>query len=83
MSTPRAATGRTCSAGPRKLDLTSSYTLPVGEHRSLKFYVRVQNALNQTYYEDGFRTPQAWASGGLKFLFEGGSALSWTAPPSH
>lgn len=55
--------------GPRKLDLTSSYTLPVGEHRSLKFYVRVQNALNQTYYEDGFRTPKAWASGGLKFLF--------------
>jgi iron complex outermembrane receptor protein len=56
-------------AGPRKLDLTSSYTLPVGEHRSLKFYARVQNALNQTYYEDGFRTPQAWASAGVKFLF--------------
>jgi len=55
--------------GPRKLDLTSSYTLPVGEHRSLRFYVRVQNALNQTYYEDGFQTPNAWASGGLKFLF--------------
>jgi vitamin B12 transporter len=56
-------------AGPRKLDLTSSYTLPLGEHRSLKLYARVQNALNQTYYEDGFRTPKAWASGGLKFLF--------------
>ncbi len=55
--------------GPRKLDLMSSYTLPVGEHRSLKFYARVQNAINQTYYEDGFRTPEAWASGGLKFLF--------------
>ncbi len=55
--------------GPRKLDLTASYSLPVGEHRSLKFYARVQNALNQTYYEDGFRTPKAWASGGLKFLF--------------
>lgn len=55
--------------GPRRLDFMSSYTLPVGEHRSLKFYARVQNALNQTYYEDGFRTPEAWASGGLKFLF--------------
>jgi len=55
--------------GPRKLDLMSSYTLPVGEHRSVEFYARVQNALNQAYYEDGFRTPQAWASGGLKFLF--------------
>ena len=55
--------------GPRKLALTSSYTLPLGEHRSVKFYARVQNALNQNYYEDGFRTPKAWASGGLKFLF--------------
>jgi iron complex outermembrane receptor protein len=55
--------------GPRKLDLTTSYTMPVGEHNSLKLYVRVQNALNQTYFEDGFQTPKAWASGGLKFLF--------------
>jgi len=55
--------------GPRKLDLMGSYTLPVGEHRSLKLYARVQNALNRTYYEDGFRTPKAWASGGLKFMF--------------
>jgi iron complex outermembrane receptor protein len=56
-------------AGPHRLDLALSYTLPVGEHRSVRFYAKVDNALNQTYYEDGFLTPKAWGSGGVKFLF--------------
>ena len=55
--------------GPHRLDLALSYTLPVSEHRSLRFYAKVDNALNQTYYEDGFLTPKAWGSAGLKFLF--------------
>jgi iron complex outermembrane receptor protein len=55
--------------GPHRLDLALSYTLPVGEHRSLRFYAKVDNALNQTYYEDGFLTPKAWGSAGVKFLF--------------
>jgi iron complex outermembrane receptor protein len=55
--------------GPRRLDVAVSYTLPLGEHRSLRFYAKVDNALNQTYYEDGFLTPKAWAAGGMKFLF--------------
>jgi iron complex outermembrane receptor protein len=55
--------------GPHRLDLALSYTQPLAEHRSLRFYVKVDNALNQTYYEDGFLTPKAWASAGLKFLF--------------
>jgi vitamin B12 transporter len=55
--------------GPRRLDVTGSYTLPLGEQRSLRFFARVENVLNQRYFEDGFRTPQAWAVGGMKFYF--------------
>ncbi len=36
---------------------------------SLRFFGRVENLLNQTYYEDGFRTPKTWAVGGMKFVF--------------
>lgn len=55
--------------GPRKLDFSVDYTVPVSDRFSMKLFTRVENALNQTYYEDGFRTPKAWATGGLKFLF--------------
>ncbi|MGQ9917101.1 MAG: TonB-dependent receptor [Bryobacteraceae bacterium] len=55
--------------GPRKLDLAGSYSLPVDETRTLRFYVRAENVLNQRYFEDGFRTPRAWATAGLKLLF--------------
>ncbi len=55
--------------GPRKLDVSANYTVPVGERRSLRFSLRVENALNREYYEDGFRTPRAWAAAGMKFSF--------------
>ncbi|HNY41229.1 MAG TPA: TonB-dependent receptor [Bryobacteraceae bacterium] len=55
--------------GPRKLDLSASYTKPVSEKVTLRFFVRAENVLNRTYYEDGFRTPKAWATGGMKVLF--------------
>ena len=55
--------------GPSKGNLTLSYTHPLSEHKSLRFYSRVENVFNQTYYEDGFKTPNAWAVLGMKFLF--------------
>jgi vitamin B12 transporter len=55
--------------GPRQLGLSAGYTLPLGEHRSVRFYTRVSNALDQDYYQDGFRTPGRWAVGGLHFAF--------------
>jgi outer membrane receptor protein involved in Fe transport len=56
-------------AGPRKWDSAATYTLPLGERRSLRFHVKAENLLNREYYEDGFRTPGRWASAGVKFLF--------------
>lgn len=55
--------------GPRKLDTAVSYTLPAGEGKNLRFFLRAENVLNQRYYEDGFRTPRLWATAGMKLSF--------------
>ncbi len=55
-------------AGPKKADLVFSYTRPVSERWSLEAYGRVDNVFNRTYFEDGFRTPKAWAVAGLKLV---------------
>jgi hypothetical protein len=55
--------------GPRKLDVSGSWSKPVGEKAELRFFVRAENVLNRTYYEDGFRTPKAWATAGMKVVF--------------
>jgi vitamin B12 transporter len=55
--------------GPRQLGLMASYTRALGERLSARFYVRVSNALNRTFYEDGFLTPHLWAVGGIRFSF--------------
>jgi vitamin B12 transporter len=54
---------------PAKLDLAAGYTHPLTDRSSLRFFARVENALNREYYEEGFRTPKAWAIGGIKWSF--------------
>jgi iron complex outermembrane receptor protein len=56
-------------AGPVKADAALSYTIPLSERRRLQFYARVDNFLNRTYYEDGWRNPKAWAIGGLRVFY--------------
>jgi hypothetical protein len=55
--------------GPRRLDGSVSYRLTSRERIKPEFFVRAENLLNQTYYEDGFRTPGRWVVGGLRFSF--------------
>ncbi len=55
--------------GPRQLGLSAGYTLAIDERRMLRFYTRISNGLNQSYYEEGFRTPALWAVGGIHFSF--------------
>ncbi|MBI1763189.1 MAG: TonB-dependent receptor [Acidobacteria bacterium] len=55
--------------GPVKADLGASYTLPVGNDRSWRFYGKVDNVLNRVYFESGFRTPPAQFSGGASYRF--------------
>jgi vitamin B12 transporter len=56
--------------GPRRGDLTVNYNLPLSERRTVRFFARIENIFNQTYFEDGFRTPKAWAVGGIKYLWD-------------
>lgn len=55
--------------GPRQLGLAAGYSFNWRDRVAARIYLRVSNALNQDYYENGFRTPQRWAVGGLRFGF--------------
>jgi iron complex outermembrane receptor protein len=55
--------------GPRKADVVFSYTRPVTDGSSLRFYTRIENIFDRVYFEEGFPTPGAWAVAGIKFLF--------------
>jgi iron complex outermembrane receptor protein len=42
---------------------------PLSEVRALSFYWKADNLFNQTYFENGFRTPGVTATAGTKFEF--------------
>jgi iron complex outermembrane receptor protein len=52
-----------------KADLGAGYTLPVNDRYSIRFYGKVDNVLNRTYFESGFRAPGAVFIGGGSFRF--------------
>ncbi len=56
-------------SGPRQLGLAAGYTQPLTERLNVRFYARINNVNGQSLYEDGFRTPGRWATGGLVFSF--------------
>lgn len=55
--------------GPVKADLGASYTLPLNETRSIRFYAKVDNIFDRENFENGFRTPGAVFVGGATFRF--------------
>lgn len=55
--------------GPVKADLAASYTLPVNDSTSVRFFTRAENITDRTYFEEGFRTPGVWAVFGMKLIF--------------
>lgn len=55
--------------GYTKADLGAGYTLPVGERHSIRFYGKVENVLDRTYFESGFRAPGAVFIGGGTWRF--------------
>ena len=55
--------------GLHKLNLGASYRLPISEYKALRFFVRANDILNQTYFENGFRTAGRTAMGGMQFEF--------------
>ena len=57
------------SPGFTKADLVAGYKIWEAERKKVRAYVKVENFLNQNYYENGWRTPGAWAIGGLQFSY--------------
>jgi iron complex outermembrane receptor protein len=55
--------------GLRRGQVGASYRHPFGESLALRAFVNVNNAFNQSYYESGYRTPDATAMSGLQFEF--------------
>ena len=55
--------------GIHKVNAGASYRIPIKEYEAIRFFVRADNILNQTYYESGFLTPGRTASGGMQFEF--------------
>lgn len=56
-------------AGARKADLGASYTLPVKEKFSLRFFGRAENLFNYEFYENGFRTAGITGKAGVVLQF--------------
>jgi iron complex outermembrane receptor protein len=52
-----------------KGDLGASYTFPLSETRSLRFFGRVENLFDRDYYENGFRTPGRHGRAGAALNF--------------
>jgi vitamin B12 transporter len=55
--------------GTARADAGGSYTLPINESRSLRFFGVVENLFGRTYYESGFRTPGRTARAGAQLNF--------------
>jgi vitamin B12 transporter len=51
------------------VELGGSYRIPLGERRALRFFAKVSNLANQTYFENGYRTPGATGTGGIHVEF--------------
>jgi iron complex outermembrane receptor protein len=55
--------------GLHKVNLGASYRFPLKENQAMRLFVRADNILNQTYFENGFLTAGRTASAGVKFEF--------------
>jgi vitamin B12 transporter len=55
--------------GPVKADLGASYTVPMNDRVSMRFYGKVENIFDREYFESGFRTPGAVFTGGMGLRF--------------
>jgi len=55
--------------GIRRAGLGVSYRHPLSEFRAVRFFAKIDNLLNQNYYEQRFRTPGATGVGGAELSF--------------
>ena len=55
--------------GYARVNVGIGYTQPLSERWRMRWFARVENALNKLYYEEGFRSPRAVGMVGVRFLF--------------
>ncbi len=55
--------------GPSRVQTVLSYRHPLNEFRAVRFFLKGENLFNQTYFENGFRTPRATVTSGAQFEF--------------
>jgi iron complex outermembrane receptor protein len=55
--------------GPVRADAQIGYRPRLGARRPLRVFVRVENALDRTYFENGFRTPERTFTAGASLAF--------------
>jgi vitamin B12 transporter len=55
--------------GPSRAQAMLSYRRALSEFRAVRFYGKAENLFNQTYFENGFRTPKVTFTGGTQFEF--------------
>lgn len=56
-------------SGQARADLGASYTVPLAESRTIRFFTHVENIFGQQYYENGFLTPGITGRAGVSFGF--------------
>jgi vitamin B12 transporter len=57
------------SPGYTKADIVGGFKLWSAEKKNVRLYGKFENVFNQLYYENGWRTPQAWGIVGLSFTY--------------
>jgi outer membrane receptor protein involved in Fe transport len=55
--------------GIHKVNVGASYRIPLSEYQALRFFVRADNLLGQTYFESGFPTAGRTGMGGMQWEF--------------
>jgi len=58
-----------CFGGIERGQIGLSYRRPLSEFRAVRFYVKADNLFDQTYFENGFRTPGRTMTAGTQFEF--------------
>jgi len=55
--------------GLRKGDVSAAYSIPLGDTKSIRVFGKVENLFDRTYFENGFATPGALGTVGIRFDF--------------
>jgi outer membrane receptor for ferrienterochelin and colicin len=57
------------SKGLARARIGLNYRRPLSEFRAIRLYVKADNAFDQTYFDNGYRTPGAMVTVGTQFEF--------------